>query len=117
MCKESGDMNAPQNAASLAAPWRVRLFGTFALHDPLGCLVRLPDRKIEGLVAVLVVHRRYGIERSSAAEILWPGRTPDNLPNLRRALSVLRSTLGEEAIESTRLHCRLSTGSSLNADY
>lgn len=96
--------------------WQLQLYGDFSLRDPAGQLVRLADRKVEGLLAVLAVHRDYGIDRADVAEILWPSRSPANLVNLRQALSVLRRTLGEGSIEASRRHCRLSSDLHLESD-
>lgn len=97
--------------------WQLQLYGDFSLRDPAGRLVRLPDRKVEGLLAVLAVHRDYGIDRADVADILWPSRAPANLGNLRQALSVLRRTFGEGAIEASRRHCRLSSELHIESDY
>ncbi len=93
------------------------MFGEFSLHRPDGTIVRLPDRKVAGLVALLWLKREYGIERHAAAEILWPGKSPSNLSNLRQALSVLRRTLGAEAIETSSNHCRLTSAILISSDY
>lgn len=100
-----------------SGPWQLRFFGEFSARNPEGHMVRLPDRKVEGLLAVLALHPEYGIERSRAAEILWPGRAPSNLATLRQALSVLRRTLGEDAIEASRQHCRLTSSFVFVSDF
>ena len=97
--------------------WQLRLFGEFSLTDPAGQTVRLPDRKTEGLLAILALTRDYGIERQAAADILWPLRAPQNRANLRQALSVLRRTLGAEWVESSVHHCRLTSGAPIVSDY
>jgi tetratricopeptide (TPR) repeat protein len=58
-----------------------------------------------------------GIERRSAADILWPGRSPENLANLRQSLSILRRALPESAIESSVYHCRLGSAVDIVSDY
>lgn len=97
--------------------WQLRLFGKFSLTSPSGDLVRLPDRKTEGLLAILALSREYGIERQAVADILWPSSAPKNLANLRRSLSLLRQTLGAESIESTVHHCRLASGLQITSDF
>ncbi len=97
--------------------WQLRLFGEFSLRRPDGSFERLPDRKVAGLLAILLIKREYGIERSAAAEILWPGRAPSNLTNLRQALSALRRALGAEAIETSSNHCRLTSAIIISSDY
>ncbi len=100
-----------------STPWQLRFFGEFSVRNPEGHGVRLPDRKVEGLLAILALHPEYGIERSRAAEILWPGRAPSNLATLRQALSVLRRALGEDAIEASRQHCRLTSSFAFASDF
>lgn len=97
--------------------WRVQLYGRFTLSNPAGEIVRLPDRKTEGLLAVLALHRTEGISRQEAADILWPGRAPRNLANLRQALSVLRRELGPASIEGSTRHVALSDDFLLASDY
>jgi len=97
--------------------WTLLLFGRFSLVSPSVEHIRLPDRKTEGLLAILALNRKLGIARQDAANILWPNRAPQNLANLRQALSVLRRTLGASAIESSESHCRLDSGFNLVTDY
>ncbi|HWA82709.1 MAG TPA: hypothetical protein VG820_04715 [Fimbriimonadaceae bacterium] len=104
-------------AASENEPWQLRLYGRFSVVAPDGQAVRLPDRKTEGLLAILALNRKFGIMRRSAANILWPGREPQNLANLRQAIAVLRRILGPESIEGSAGHCRLSSGFSLVSDH
>src|SRR5579862_2626092 len=97
--------------------WQLRLFGRFSLVTPSGEPVRLPDRKTEGLLAILALNRDLGIRRQGAANILWPDREPGNLANLRQALAVLRRALGQAAIESSAAHCRLASDFRLVTDF
>lgn len=97
--------------------WQLRLFGKFSLTNPAGEPVRLPDRKTEGLLAILSLSREYGMERQAIAEILWPSRSPANLANLRQSLSLLRRAIGTEAVESTVYHCRLASGLKIVSDF
>lgn len=97
--------------------WQLRLFGKFSLTSPSGDLVRLPDRKTEGLLAILALSREYGIERQAVADILWPSSAPKNLANLRRSLSILRRALGSDSIESSVHHCRLASGLEIISDF
>ncbi len=96
--------------------WQLRLFGEFSLTDPSGAVIRLPDRKVEGLLAILALNSEYGMERREIADMLWAERA-DNLSNLRQALSVLRRVLDSDAIEASRSHCRLSGRVRLANDY
>ncbi len=97
--------------------WQLNLFGRFSLADSAGRTVRLPDRKTEGLLAILALNRDYGIPRQDAANILWPGKEPQNLANLRQALAVVRRALGAEAVETSAYHCRLASTFRLETDY
>lgn len=109
-------MRESKSFGSALPYWKLRLFGSFALYNPDGHCVRVADRKVEGLLAALALHRDHGIERRTVADILWPTKAPANLTNLRQALSVLRRILGESAIESSRQHCRLSSEIQLASD-
>lgn len=100
-----------------SAVWKLRLFGRFSLVNPGGEPVRLPHRKAEGLLAILALNRDLGISRQELANILWPGREPANLANLRQALAVLRGVLGADAIESSTEHCRLASEFRLSSDF
>lgn len=98
--------------------WQIRLFGKFELRNPEGDLVALPHRKAEGLLAMLVVNHQDGVFRDHAAEALWPDRSIDaQRVNLRQTLAMLRKMLGANAVDSTRLHCSLSTSFQYQSDY
>src|SRR5579862_1412687 len=105
-------MNNPPERA-----WRLRLYGGFCLRNPRGEEVRLADRKVEGLLAILTLFRERGIERRVAADLLWPDKGADNLTNLRQAILNLRRAIGADAIESSRNHCRLSASFPLTGDF
>ena len=98
--------------------WVLRLFGNFELLDGEGKAVTLPNRKVEALIGVLAAHRRYGIERDRAAEILWPGKPLESQrTSLRQALMLLRNVLGPHALDTSRTHCGLGSGFRLISDY
>jgi tetratricopeptide (TPR) repeat protein len=98
--------------------WELSLFGTFRLADPLGTPVSLATRKVEGLLAVLEVHRRDGMARDEIAEILWPGRPLElQRSNFRQALSHLRKAIGDSSVETSRVHCRLRSEFPLQSDF
>lgn len=98
--------------------WQLRVFGTFELFDPDGTSLRLGNRKVEALLAVLALHPRLGLSRSEVGEIIWPGKPPElQAANLRQALSLLRKAIGENGIESSRSHCRISSTLDLDCDY
>src|ERR1700761_5147537 len=111
---------APLNAdgSLVRGQWTLHLFGRFKLSDPLGLECKLPNRKVEGLFAVLAMTRRLGIGRDELAQILWPDRPLENQrANLRQALAQLRKAIGEESIESSRSHIRLSSFFRLASDH
>jgi len=101
-----------------ASGWALFTFGDFRLIDPQKLRLVLPNRKVEALLAVLALHRKYGIERDAAAEIVWPGRPRENQrASLRQALSQVRRVVGEDAVEASRSHLRLANSFSLTCDY
>ena len=106
--------SASKDGVSIKGSWNLSLFGDFHLTDPEGITIRLPNRKVEGLLGILALNREYGIERKALAEILWPGK--DGGANLRQTLSLLKRALGEDALETSRSHCRLSSEFRLNCD-
>src|SRR5689334_12650128 len=80
---------------------KLRLLGTFLLtvkEKP----VRLPTRKVESLLAYLVLHREVH-NRERIASLFW-GDSPDELArrSLRTALSSLRKELGDDLINGDR---------------
>ncbi|HWD39696.1 MAG TPA: hypothetical protein VG944_12665 [Fimbriimonas sp.] len=98
--------------------WQLFLFGDFCLLDPLGLPVRLANRKVEGVLAVLALHRQFGMERDELAEIVWPQRPLENQrASLRQALVQLKRAVGDENVEASRSHLRLSSKLSLTCDY
>ncbi|HEY3781348.1 MAG TPA: hypothetical protein VGL56_09720 [Fimbriimonadaceae bacterium] len=81
-------------------------------------VISLPTRKVEGLMAILALHPRFGVERDVAGEMLWPERPLEvQRTNLRQTLSLLRRFVGEDAVESSRSHCRLSSSFRFRSDY
>lgn len=98
--------------------WELHLFGAFELLDPEGRSVRLQTRKVEGLLGLIAMNRSLGISRDEACEILWPDRPLEvQRASLRQALTQLRRSLGDAAIESSRSHCRIAYGFPLRCDY
>jgi len=91
------------------SPWTVSLRGSFRLMAPGGEVVRLQNSKVEALFGVLVRHREFGISRDELAAIVWPGKpSEDQKSSLRQALSLCRRAIGDDAIEASRSHCRVS---------
>jgi tetratricopeptide (TPR) repeat protein len=101
-----------------AKGWQLYTFGDFRLLDRMGQPVRLSNRKVEALLAALTLHRQYGIERDSLAEILWPNRPLERQrPSLRQALSSLKKALGEDSLDASRSHVRLTSSLPIQCDY
>lgn len=80
-------------------------------------MVRLPNRKVEALLAILALNRQYGMERKAIAEILWPLKPEEGMASLRQALSLLRRAIGDEAVCAPRGHCQLSQALDLVCDH
>lgn len=98
--------------------WNLRMFGSFLLQDAAQRTVNLPNRKVEALLAVLALHRKYGIDRDSICEILWPEKSAEKgRTNLRHILMLLRKALGEATLDESRSYCRLSDSFQLTTDY
>lgn len=92
LMEKSGD-----SAASSDSSPRLHLFGPFRLERD-GQPIRLPTRKIESLLAYIVLHP--GVHsREKLATLFW-GDTTDAQAraSLRNALPVLRRLLGEELL-------------------
>lgn len=86
---------------------QLRLFGPFELTRQ-GAPVRLPTRKIESLLAYLVLHpERHSREKLAA--LLW-GDVPDEQArvSLRYALTMLRKQLGADLLEADRETAQLN---------
>lgn len=98
--------------------WKIRLFGEFKLIRPNGRDVLLRNKKCEGLLAILAAGYPREVERSYAAAILWPEKSPEKQrENLRQAISIIRREAAPELIESTRSSCRLSTKYRYECDF
>jgi predicted ATPase/DNA-binding SARP family transcriptional activator len=81
---------------------RIRLFGPFEAHRHGEPLPPLRTRKVQWLLALLVLRHGRAVERDWLAGLLWPDHpTPRGLALLRRELNDLRRALGPEA---ARLH-------------
>ena len=73
-------------------------------------------RKAVALLAYLVVADRPH-SRDALAELLWPGRDAEHARGaLRRTLSTLRKTIGEEHVEAARERIALGRGPGLEID-
>ena len=94
---------------------KLSLLGSFVLNVN-GKRIRLPTRKVESLLAYLVLHR--GVHnRERIASMFW-GDSPDELArrSLRTALSSLRKEVGEDLIISDRETLQLNPAFPLRVD-
>jgi predicted ATPase/DNA-binding SARP family transcriptional activator len=74
----------------------IRLFGPFHMSVKGQTVSGLPIR-VQQLIAMLALAGNRGLNRAATAETLWPDTAPERmLFYLRRALSTLRNSLGEE---------------------
>lgn len=109
-------MNNPDY--KLEEPWTISLFGEFCLTSPSGGTVKLANRKAEAMLAMLVVNRLHGVSRNHAAQTLWPTKSASaQSQNLRQVLTLLRKTLGPEAIIGDRSHCQLGSSFEFESDF
>ena len=70
-----------------------------------GSIVAVSGRRVQGLLAALVLSVNHAIRIERLIEIVWPGGEPASGANaLQSHVSKLRSLLGEDAIVSTD-HC------------
>ena len=97
------------------AAWKIHLFGAFRLIDPESNQLDLKSKKLESLLAILLVSQPYGLSRDEICAIVWPGNEAKQ--NLRQALYAIRKILGTDAIEANLDHCRLSEGFLFECDY
>ncbi|MEM9432364.1 MAG: AAA family ATPase [Pseudomonadota bacterium] len=75
---------------------RLNLFGSFAVEEGKGEIIRLPTRKSEALLCYLIENGGE-VSREAIADLLWPLSGPDQArASLRQELSVLRKGLGDE---------------------
>lgn len=98
-----------REARSAGGTWQLRLFGKFSLFDPSGQAIDFRNRKCEGLVAVLALHRPNGAGRDLIANALWPEKPlTKRQESLRQALAIIRHSAGLEFVFSDRTHCGLA---------
>jgi predicted ATPase/DNA-binding SARP family transcriptional activator len=97
--------------AAPVSPLRLSLLGSFRLERATDGLIRLPTRKIESLLAFLVLHPEPH-SREKLAALLW-GEVSDGQArgSLRKALTLVRAALGNDIILADR------QGVQLNPDF
>lgn len=101
-------MKQASTASGPEGSWTIRLYGEFSLTDPNGRPVKLAYRKVEALLALLVLNPE-GISRRQAVEALWPDEPSTGLANLRQALHRLKQVVGDPSVAATRDHLGLSS--------
>ena len=95
----------------------LQLFGAFHLSAG-GETIRLPRRKVEALLAYLVVRSvPQGHTREQLAALFWGDTSDDQArTSLRTSLAVLRKTLGSDAILADRERVELNPNFPLRVD-
>jgi DNA-binding SARP family transcriptional activator len=89
----------------------LRCLGQPALFTPAGEPIRFRTKKHLALLVYLGVEAGSMHRRDRLAELLWPKVTlPEARHSLATALSILRSRLGPEALETTRDQVLLASG-------
>jgi hypothetical protein len=97
--------------------WSLKMLGSFELRDPDGSLVVLSTRKVQRLLAILALSPGHSVTRTELQTELWSDASADKQQaSLRQALKMLRKSLGEDAITSTRDRCELSRSFPLECD-
>jgi DNA-binding SARP family transcriptional activator/tetratricopeptide (TPR) repeat protein len=89
----------------------LRCLGQPVLFNPAGEPIRFRTKKHLALLVFLGVEAGSTHRRDRLAELLWPKVTlPEARHSLATALSILRSRLGPEALETTREQVLLASG-------
>ena len=89
----------------------LRCLGQPVLFNPAGEPIRFRTKKHLALLVYLGVEAGSSHRRDRLAELLWPKVTlPEARHSLATALSILRSRLGPEALETTRDQVLLASG-------
>jgi len=91
-------VTAQPASVSTTSPLRLRLFGVLEITQGERAIGPIRVRKEAWLLCLLALRHGQAVERAWLAGILWPDSEESlALYNLRRSLSNLRDTLGEEA--------------------
>jgi DNA-binding SARP family transcriptional activator/tetratricopeptide (TPR) repeat protein/ABC-type transporter Mla MlaB component len=94
----------------------LRCLGTPELRGPGGEPIRFRTRKHLAMLVYLATEGRQVLRRDRIADLLWPDASPaEGRHSVATALSVLRSRLGQRALETTRDTVRL-VGADLELD-
>ncbi len=91
-------MNQKNDAGQASDRLQVRLLGQFQVTDGTGTRVTLPTQKAKAFFAMIVLAGSEGLDRASAAGLLWSrGSDAQARTNLRQTLASLRKALGDAA--------------------
>ncbi|MFN8446886.1 MAG: BTAD domain-containing putative transcriptional regulator, partial [Caldilineaceae bacterium] len=96
-------------SATITSPHKFKVFllGSLRIEDEIGS-IRLPRRKVEGLLAYLLLHPE-AQSRDLLASLLWGESSDANARHsLRTALTILRQHLGEQILLTTNEHVQLN---------
>jgi len=111
----------PRSTSKSKVEFSLQLFGDFQLRAREGATtypIRLPRRKVELLLAYLVLNSESdGHPREKLATLFW-GDTPDEQArmSLRTSLAVLRKALGDDALIADRARVQLNPAFKLRVD-
>ncbi|MCW3053245.1 MAG: transcriptional activator, partial [Chthonomonadales bacterium] len=98
--RENGNMKN-EDAESSESRLRIQLFGAFDVRIDGVPIPPLRTRKVQWLLALLVLRHGQALDRAWLAGTLWPESAPSQaLYNLRQGLSNLRHALGETFLSS-----------------
>lgn len=98
-------------------PWRIQYFGKFEIWTPSGEPSRTPTIKAKAVIALLAMHRKYGMSRVELGNALWPDASPNKRrDSVKQAISAARKLIGETYLEAQVLNCRLTDDFSVETD-
>ncbi|MCE1241667.1 AAA family ATPase [Oryzomicrobium sp.] len=96
---------------------RIRLFGMVSVAAGEAEAPPFRYEKLKGLLAYLAMQPQMPLSRTFLAALFWPDLTADaGRQNLRQALFLLRSVLGDGVIESSRQTVRFMPGRRVMVD-
>ena len=98
---------------------QVRLFGAFEVRIDGVPIPPLRTRKVQWLLALLLLHQDQSLDRAWLAGTLWPDSAPVSaLFNLRQSLSNLRYALGpaERCLQASMVNALILNAASIEAD-
>ncbi len=92
-------------------PWVIRQDRGLQIFNGEGKRVEFAYKKVEELPFALATANNKSLNREALAVRLWPEACLDTAKqNLRQCLYQLRKAVGEEAVQSSRTECSLTSG-------